>query len=966
MFPGRLQFPAIMMVGSGGAFVGRHRERRELADQWDQVVSGRRRAVFIGGEPGAGKTRLAGEVAKACFDDGAIVLAGSNTRDFGYPLQPFVEMLDRLFAQPSSAAIVTDLAADPLANLALLSPQLARHADVESATLSSFEDSGELFRAVAELVALLTREGPLVMVLENLHWAGPHTRQLLRALVAASADQRLLIVGTHRTTAPDRSDELTRSIAELYAMPGVSRIDLAGLDADEIAEYVSTASGVTGSVARRAGALLRDHTGGNPFFLEETWRDLERTGGIDALIAGRLPTPRTVRDVLDLRLAGVASNTLTVLGPAAIAGDELDLELLYDVGLDPAKVLTAIDDAVAHGLVVETGSGLSFRHALSRQAAMDRISRHKRMEVNAALAVALETRGRRTPEAIAAIAHHFTEAAPLGYAAKAVEYLVLSAEASRRSLAHREAASLFDRAAALSDGRDAVDLRFEAADSLIHAGELASAAQRFQELVGTDDPASRGRAAIGYEDTTWQTGADPTESITLLLDSMQVLPHGGASHIMASASLGRALVMSGAIDEGWRLTDHAIALARESGSLEVLGHALMTSISAHARPDDLQLHSRRAAELAAIARHTKNPLHKAMAEGGAVNAAYRLGQDNALHEHAPLVAQIVTAIGLPFVGLSGGCMQFSMAYVDGRFVEARAIADRLLAAGELLSRDNAHGVHGMQAFVLERATGRLRTMPRTLVDGARAAGTWKPGLLALVTELAMRDEATELIGPVVGIAEQLDPVSAQWAAIAVFAVEAIALVGSRDAARRMRELLAPFSGTNLMAGHLLVPLGSANRYLALVDHVLGDMDSATTNFEIALDMDRRMHAVVHEAETLLSFAAHLDSIGDHVRAQELRGQGRAIAERIGLRRRIPLEGVTHLVVDVADDHGLSPREIDVLRLLAAGMSNREIGDQLMISANTAANHVRSILMKTGTINRTQAAVYAANSGLLRG
>jgi DNA-binding CsgD family transcriptional regulator len=180
----------------------------------------------------------------------------------------------------------------------------------------------------------------------------------------------------------------------------------------------------------------------------------------------------------------------------------------------------------------------------------------------------------------------------------------------------------------------------------------------------------------------------------------------------------------------------------------------------------------------------------------------------------------------------------------------------------------------------------------------------------------------------------------------------------------MREILAPFEGQNLLAGHLLMPLGSADRYLALIDHLLGDMQSATIHFEKALDMDRRMHAVVHEAETLLSFAAHLEIVGEHERAAELRQQGRAIADRIGLKRRIPLEQTVRPVRAKGNDLGLSGREIDVLRLLVEGLSNREIGERLMISTNTAANHVRSILMKTGATNRTQAAVLAATEGLL--
>ncbi|MGA9595216.1 MAG: AAA family ATPase, partial [Acidimicrobiia bacterium] len=500
----RPQLPTQLRAGSETAFVGRRQERRELARYWDEVVSGRRRAVFIGGEPGAGKTRLAGELATACYEDGAIVLAGSNTRDFGYPLQPFVEMLDRLFSEPTALEIVGELDTSTVANLALLSPQLARRSEVEPAAPSVFDDPGALLNAVAEVTRVLTGDAAVVMVLDNLHWAGPQTRQLLRALVTTSYDRRLFIVATHRTTAPDHSQELTRSIADLYGLAGVSRIDLAGLDTDEIAAFLTAAGGATGTIARQTAAILRDYTGGNPFFLEETWRDLERRGGIEALIAENLPTPRTVRDVLDLRLAALKPGTLESLGSAAIAGDDLDLDLLYDIGLDPAAVLSAVDDAIAHGLLHETGTGISFRHALTRQAVIDRIPRHERLRIHLDVALALERRGRQTPEAIAAIAHHYEQAAPLGHVDKAIEYLRLSAEASRRSLAHREAAAALDHAAAISDGSQALELRFEAAESHCRGNQREIARARYRELANGTDARIKARAAIGNEEASWE------------------------------------------------------------------------------------------------------------------------------------------------------------------------------------------------------------------------------------------------------------------------------------------------------------------------------------------------------------------------------------------------------------------------------------------------------------------------------
>jgi DNA-binding CsgD family transcriptional regulator len=416
------------------------------------------------------------------------------------------------------------------------------------------------------------------------------------------------------------------------------------------------------------------------------------------------------------------------------------------------------------------------------------------------------------------------------------------------------------------------------------------------------------------------------------------------------------------VDAAAQVQESAVHRARENGDRELMAHALAMAIYGLAPPDRLKVQYDRALELLGLA-DAATHMNLAWAYGIEANAGYRLGIPGSLdgrevRQYGPSVAQ-------PAVTLVGLWMEAAMSYMRGRFDVARQQANAWSRQAAPFGEARAEGAFGMQMFFIERDTGKLRALSDQIVAAAVRDGGWKPGALAVHTELGDRDQVGTLLPTVVRTCKETSPVSGQWAALAVFAVEGIALVHDTSGARDMREMLAPFEGQNLLAGHALVPLGSADRYIALLDHVLGDMQSATTHFEKALEMDRRMHAVVHEAETLLSFAAHLEMTGDHERSRELRQQGRQIADRIGLKRRIPLEKTT--APDRAgsgNNLGLSPRELDVLRLLAEGLSNREIGDRLMISTNTAANHVRSILMKTGANNRTQAAVQAANAGLL--
>ena len=167
---------------------------------------------------------------------------------------------------------------------------------------------------------------------------------------------------------------------------------------------------------------------------------------------------------------------------------------------------------------------------------------------------------------------------------------------------------------------------------------------------------------------------------------------------------------------------------------------------------------------------------------------------------------------------------------------------------------------------------------------------------------------------------------------------------------------------NLIGGQFVAVFGSADRYLGQVAALLGDRDGAERHFAAALAMDRQMGSVVHIAETLAAHALAVHAAGtDPARARDLATQACALAEPIGqvrvLRRMQPLRAAA------PGPAGLTAREVEVLGLLARGLSNREIGARLFISANTAANHIRSILMKTGAANRTQAARYATEHRL---
>jgi DNA-binding CsgD family transcriptional regulator len=266
-------------------------------------------------------------------------------------------------------------------------------------------------------------------------------------------------------------------------------------------------------------------------------------------------------------------------------------------------------------------------------------------------------------------------------------------------------------------------------------------------------------------------------------------------------------------------------------------------------------------------------------------------------------------------------------------------------------------------FMIRRETSDLRRFAG-FIDGSETfAGRWVPGLLALYTELNCERGMTRALNHLLSrnLADRTE--DAQWPMQLVFMVEAALELGNREALHALRPFIARYAGKNLVAGQFVALFGSADRYLARIAACGGDTRSAESHFDTALEMDRRMGSVVHVTETLARRALFAASSGHPEEARRLADEARGIAVPIGQTRILDLMDALLTMAPEGPD-GLTDREVEVLRLLAAGLSNRAIGERLYISTNTAANHVRSILIKTGAANRTQAAMYAADHELL--
>jgi DNA-binding CsgD family transcriptional regulator len=983
-----VDWPAPPLPGRTGgaarpAFVGRAAETAAAERAWAAVRDGSRQLLFIGGEPGAGKSRLAEEIAAAVHRQGALVLLGACPPEPGLPYQPFVECLEQLLGGTPEGALAGCLP-DSARELLRLTPLVSRHRpDLRAAAGHDVDYRRELFDALAELVEAVSRDRPVVCVLEDLHWADAPVLQLLAHLVQCTTRARLLLIGTHRSTAPDRSDELTYAIADLYRLDGVRRLDLSGLSTDEIAEYLVAEGGLAARRAREYAALLRDQTGGNPFFLREVLRDLTGRDPAGRDLAGRDlagrdlpgraaravagPAPVSIRDTLQRRLSRLARHERDVLETAAVLGDGGEVQvLLAACAGEQGPVLAAIDTAARYGLVdaeALAAGRVAFPHMLTRQAVLDLAEPLRRAALHARVGEVLQALGSRSSRVVRQLAYHFARAGALGYGGRAAEYLVLSAQDAERSLAFEDAAAWYAQAADLSDGPEPEreELLFAAARSHLRAGDFASARRLYLRLSESTDHRARLRAAVGYEDAGWRAGLPGDDALARLGRALDEVPADPADpeYVWARASLGRALAFTGAAEPARTVGDAALAWARRLDDPRLLTHVLQTLLWHAVGPESVDGQRVVAEELSRLAQASGD--WEALGHAAVFRSAigYVTCDPSSWADAVADLDRAVRGTGQPFLAYLRGSVEYVRAFLSGDFATAEQRAEDMLELGRSFGPDDTEGPYGLQMYMVRRETGAIEAI-RPLVDPDHPAdGSWEPGLLALYTELGHTDAARRLLWRLLerlGPAPAVQSPWAQWTAVLAFLGDAAVALGDVAAARRLRPLLAPYSGLQLIAGQFVAVFGPADAYLAALDVVLGDEDSADRGYARALAQEQALGSAIHRPAILAAWSAALRSRGDsasRARSARLREEARRLATETGQAR------VLRMVRDEAGSpSGLTAREFEVLRLLTRGSSNRDIASNLSITENTAANHVRSILVKTGAANRTQVAMMA--------
>ena len=968
--------------------VGRTRELETFRQAFSRMLTGVRQLLLIGGEPGIGKTRCAQALANVAEDQGALVLWGHCHEEAGAPpYWPWVQIL-RAYIEASSLDEVRLNMGAAAKDIGALVPELLdapQHAGETNRSLEAANSTRfRTFEAISRFFQQATRQVPITVILDDLHWADAPSLSLLEFLSEEAQHSRLLIVATYRDSDASRGTPLLNCLGELGRNSEAQRVRLGGLSQSAIREVAEGLCEV--SLPEAAIEMVYRRTDGNPLFAIELIKVLiDESTGVGAIIpAMRARIPAGVHETIGRRLSRLTERCNELLSVAAVYGRRFTAsEVAAATDADVQHVLAALEPAIQAGIIQwEAASGASgqFTHALIRETIYEQLPAVDRLRLHGRAGDTLVSRHAQFSDAeLSHIAHHYYQSAALGNFDQAVTYALLAAERSVRVCAYEDALPHYNHVIEVLEKNDRLhDERLARAYilkgyALRQLGLVQESIEVLLEAVNrTRVMGSAGLLVDVLAFLSMSARHLEREHFIPLLDrALTLLPEGDlvwrAKALATKAFAQRSLHDQSAIP---LLVDEALQVACRSGDSAARCACFQLSMMAlRGNPASLQRRLLIGGDYIALARSSGSAdLMADACHWQALNYFESGGLDQ-----LEVLLDYYDSLSAARSGLhqyQAGAHRVTLALLRGSWSDLEQRIEDLLAVGMKTRRDDAEGVYGAQMFALNRDLGRLRAFVPQVKEMA-ATGTsrmWEPGLMLMCAELGLLVEARAIFDRLTEHGCHAISRDDMYETSLVFCARTCCALGDSSAAALLYERLSAYAG-HVVNHPTAVCFGAADLYLARLACTAKRPDRAPAHFEEALRLNRAMRAWPSLARTLFHFGAFL--LAQHSESERQLGQ-RQLREAEQLARRLEM---TALVAEIeaalrggdADDEeypdGLTGREVEVLRLLAMGRTNKDVAVVLAISLNTVATHVRSILNKTHCANRTEAAAYAIRHGL---
>ena len=913
-------------------FVGRRAEVELLLGRLGAAAGGRGGVVLVSGPAGIGKTRLVAEVL-ARHDGAAAVGRGVCSDDRGAPpLWPWARAL-RAVGRLTGA----DLAA------ALQPPAAADAAEPVAAAAERFRR----LTAATDALLLAAADRPVVLVLEDLHWADAESLELLRRVATEAGSAALLVLGTVRDALPD---DVAAAVADIRRSPATAAVPLGPLSTVDVGDYLR-AAGAAGADAPD----VHRRTGGLPLLLAAAASDVDGAaeGDLQLVVAGLLgrlgPDDRRVVEVLALLGAPAAEPLLAEVS-----------------GMDGAAVATGLRAGRGAGLLGRAGEdGVPFAHALLRDGVRRAVPAAAAAGWHRRAAEVLAARVPADPGLAGEVAAHWRRAGgDPDSARQAAGFAGLAADHAERSLALDDAVRHL---------RDAVDsLRVAGADdaetaqALVRLATAEFRAGRMGDSVARCEAAGRAADRAGRPDLVAAaalvvrglTGPRVGPVVEWLGRAALRADQPDAVRARLLAQLATVAADAGRPDGAAALAVEALAAAEAAGDPVAMVDAARAREMTLLGPDQAAERLRLGRLGVAQGERTGQPLAAVLAAGWQVRAGYELGRLDLVDEAFAVLERLAAASGQPLAHWHLLRAQAARAALEGRYPSAR---EGNLAAAALAAGFADFAAVGM-GFAHAICVAVTRGDPGDLLDGSEEVLAAAPPMplvraqrASMLVLLGRRDEAyavyEELRAELGSMVEDF-----RWAPT-VLTLGEVAV--DFDDAPTAELLLARLDPWRQCAGAAGVPTvyfgGSPLRELGRLARVAGRLDEAAELLRAAVDRNLAVRARPYVALSRLDLA-------------DVRHRQGALAEAAGLTRQAaddlrrlempgPLARADRLAAAVAaarrDADPLSDREREVRDLVVRALSNRDIATELVLSERTVESHVRSILAKLGCANRAE-------------
>ena len=893
--------PPRLRQATRATFVGRGDELHLLSQAWSSATADGPGLVLVEGAAGIGKTRLAAQFADEVSQQGATVLYGRCDEDLGAPYQPWIDILDQYLVLAPSSLLEHHISTfGPV--LARLVPALAPGATSAQAPETNDPEAERylLFGAVSHLLCEASGDRPLLLILDDLHWADKPTLLLLRHLMGSGKSMRMLVMGASWSGSGDPAG----IVKDLAREPGTARLELEGLTPPDVLKLFEAAAERRLSVSERSFADdLTSETNGNPFFLiqilrhmmesgtsvggAERWRLTEPVGGME--------TPEMVRHVIARRTRRLGHEADRLLRIAAVIGREFDVDVLAHVGgCSEEEALDVLADAVSARLVVELGgTRFTFSHALLNRALAGELLQAQRARLHLGIAEALEALGGESR--LGELAHHRLAAG--AEPARAVAAATHAGRWALAQLAPHEAVRWFEAARERllatdpSDGASLCELLICLGEAQRQAGDgayrrtLLEAAALARER---REPDRLARAVLantrGFESAS---GNVDTDRVAALEAAITMLGHGDnqrRARLLAQLQLEQTFVKG--LGERRALSDEAKLLAERSGDATTLAHVLWARHAVLWTPESLEEHRANAADLEALAAGLNDPVARFWAACDVVLTSVWSADIAEIDRGLATMQQIADRVGQPILRWIRLWYGSWRAYLAGDLGEAERLAIEAGEEGKRSEQPDAEAFCMNQLMPVAWDRGRLgEAIPllETLATEHPGLPVFRGWLALGYCEQGELRDASRVLEADAATGFRDIPWDIVWPTTVCLYAEVASWLGAQPAAETLAAMLAPY--TDQVVFNAISVHGSVARFAGGLAAVVDDLPAAERHFAHAAATHERLGAQGLLARTRCDWGRALLRSSDRAdlgRAGVLLEQARATAAELGM------------------------------------------------------------------------------------